>query len=126
MAEYRRGQGPNALPQGAAKKLNVRTPPAGAYQDMDIPIEFAPDTQPDVDEDDSHYDENMQVLLSPPDPGYRRAVMPRDRPNRVPRYVVRNLPVLMAASRDPSAPPALRALYKATLRQLEMERRMGR
>ena len=34
MAEYRRGQGPNALPQGAATGLNARTPVVGLTADV--------------------------------------------------------------------------------------------
>ena len=120
MAEYRRGQGPNALPQGAATGLNARTPPNAAYQDMEIPVEFARDNEPDLEEDDSRYDENMQVLLSPPDAGYKPPAM-RDRAGRVPRYVVRHLPELMMAAQQPDAPPTLRALYRKVVRDLEAE-----
>ena len=125
MAEYRRGQGSDALPQGAASSLNRLLPRGGAdqagYQDNTVPVEFARDSEPDVDEDDKGYSENLQVLLSPPDAGYRSSVMPKDRPNRVPRYVVRHLPTLMAAARQPDAPPAVRAIFNATLRYLESE-----
>ena len=122
MAEYRRGQGPNALPQGAATALNRFQPDKAGYQDMDIPVEFAPGNEPDEpDEGDGGYSENMQVLLSAPDAGYRARLMPRESPTRVPRYVVRHLPTLMAAARMPDAPPTLRALFNAVVEYMDRE-----
>ena len=42
MAEYRRGQRPNALPQGAATALNEATPDELALENPEIPVIFAP------------------------------------------------------------------------------------
>lgn len=123
MPEYRRGTGPDALPQGAATRLNRTTPRITAanagYQDNTVPVQWAGGEEPE--EDDKGLSDNMQVLLSPPDEGYRPPVMPRERPNRVPRYVVRHLPTMFAASRMPDAPPTLRAMFNAIVRQLETE-----
>ena len=121
MAEYRRGQGPDALPQGAASTLNRITPANAAYQDNTVPVEFARDNEPDVDEDDGGLNENMQVLVSPPYAGYRSQLMSKARPYRVPRYVVRHLPTLFAASRQPDAPPTLRAMFNAIIRYMDSE-----
>jgi hypothetical protein len=51
--------------------------------------------------------------------------MPKERPGRVPRYVIRHLPQLMAAARDPSAPPTLIAIKNSIIRHLEAEQRRG-
>jgi hypothetical protein len=128
MPEYRRGTGPDALPQGAATRLNALTPrmrPEDAgYQDNTVPVQWARGNEPDMDEgDDAGLSENMQVLLSPHDVGYRAPVMSKQRPNRVPAYVVRHLPEALAASRMPDAPPALRAMFNSTIRYLENEGR---
>ena len=124
MAEVQRGEGPNALPFGAATALNRAQPSASAFQTDEIPIQFAPDT--DADElPTGSLGENMDVLLSDPDEGYRERLMARDRPGRVPRYIVRHLPTLMAAARNPDAPPTIRAFYNAIVRQLEAEMRQG-
>lgn len=123
MAEYRQGVGPQRLPQGAAKTLNQAQPSPDSFGE--IPVQFAPPADAEVDyADDSREDEDMQVLLSEPDAGYMPpAVAPRQ--GKVPRYVVRHLPSLMAAATQPDAPPTLRALYRATIRQLEDEIRRG-
>ena len=124
MAEVQRGEGPNALPFGAATALNRAQPSASAFQTDEIPIQFAPDT--DADElPTGSLGENMDVLLSDPDEGYRERLMARDRSGRVPRYIVRHLPTLMAAARNPDAPPTIRAFYNAIVRQLEAEMRQG-
>ena len=91
---------------------------------MDIPVQFAPgeaDAIPDTDEGD----ETLDALMAAPFEGFRRAAVPNQRPGRLPKYVVRNLPLLMAAARDPEAPPTIRALYRATIRHLEQEMREG-
>lgn len=129
MAEYRQGTGPNRLPQGGAAQASAATPPAAAFEATDpnapgseVPVMYAPEVE---DEDPGPLTESMDVLLSPPDPDYRASAVPKDRQGRVPRYVVRHLPQLMAAARDPDAPPAVRAIYNAVARQLEMEQRRG-
>ena len=123
MAEYRRGRGPNALPQGAASTINRLTPADAGYQDNTVPVTFARENAPDIDDDDTGASENMQVLLSPPDAGYQSPLMAKERQTRVPRYVVRHLPTLMAAARQPDAPPALRAMFNSVLRYLDNESR---
>ena len=130
---YRQGVGPNRLPQGAATALNAQpqprqqrpaaTPPE--LENDDIPIEYAQGEDEPVPNDDNGLSEEMQVLLEPPNPQYRGRVMPKDREGRVPRYVVRHLPQLMAASKDPSAHPTLRAYYNSIVRHLEQEMRQG-
>lgn len=120
--KFRRGTGPNALPQGAAAALN-RAQPNFALENTDIPVDFSGDIPDEVEEAPAN--ENMEVLLGDPDPAYRPAVTPRDRAGQVPRYIVRHLPQMMAAVRDPDAPPTLRAVYNAVLRQLENERARG-
>lgn len=132
MAEYRRGTGPNALPYGGAGDVNQATPPtedvAGTPLDAgaEVPVQFAPGEADDnIPDDDNGLDEDTQVLLDHPNPDYQASMFPKDRAGRVPRYVVRHLPELMAAVRDPNAPPALLALYRAIIRQLEAEQRRG-
>src|SRR3972149_4315890 len=124
MAEVQRGEGPDALPFGAATSLNRAQPSATASQADETPIQFAPDT--DADElPTGSLGENMDVLLSDPHEGYRERLMARDRPGRGPPYIVRPLPTLMAAARNPDAPPTIRAFYNAVVRQLEAEMRHG-
>ena len=122
-AEYRRGTGPNALPQGAATAVNAAQPPDLAGTPMepgaDVPVMFAPEN--DEEELTAGGSENMKILLGPSDPAFQKTMAPRDRPGRVPRYVVRHLPTLSAAAKSPDAPPALRALYNAITRDLEQE-----
>lgn len=105
--------------------MNAAQPPPAELQNMDIPVVFAPGEEEQIDNDDSGLDETMQALLSPPIEGYRPPAVPVRRPGKLPRYVVRNLPLLMAAAKDPEAPPTVRALYRATLRHLEQEMREG-
>lgn len=124
MAEYQQGEGPNRLPQGAATQLNAAQP-----RDLldgpgsEIPVEFAPREEDRVDDFDTGVGENMQVLLEPPNPDYRASVVPKDRPGRVPQYVVRHLPALAAAARNPEAPVTLKAFYNMVVRHLEQEMR---
>jgi len=120
MAEYRQGTGPNRLPQGGAAQVNAATPPE--LDNMDIPVVFAPGEE-DPLEDERGLDEDAQILLEPPDP--RFAPQPKDREGRIPRYVVRHLPQLMAAARDPNAHPTLRAYYASIVRNLEREMQRG-
>lgn len=121
---FRRGQGSEALPYGAAARLNRAAPSRAAFQDEEIPIEFARDV-PEEDLPKASLSEDLDILLSDPDPRYRAAAVPRDRPNRVPRYVVRHLLTLATAAKMPDAPPTLRAYYRAIVRALEAEERLG-
>jgi len=131
MAEFRRGQGPNALPQGGAAQVNASTP---AAEDLagtplepggDIPVVYARGEADPVSNDDNGLSEEAQVLLAPPNPGFAPSLMSAQGAGRVPRYVVRHLPILMAAARDPEAPVTIRALYNAVVRRLEAEMRQG-
>lgn len=127
MAEYRRGQGPNALPQGAATSLNEAQPDldALALENMDVPVQYGKGDGLPIPDDDSGVSDDLSILLAPPNPNYTKRVLPKERQGRVPKYVVRHLPQFRAAATAPDAPPTLRALYNATLRQLEEERRRG-
>lgn len=125
MAEYRRGQGPNALPQGEATRLNEATPDELALESPDIPVIFAPGRDDPVPDDDSDLNEDLQILAAPPDPRYKGSVVPKERPGRIPKYVVRHLAEFRAAATAPDAPPSLRALFNATIRHLDDERRRG-
>lgn len=132
MAEYRQGVGPNRLPQGGAAQVNAATPPAEDLAGTplepggDIPVVYARGEADPVGNDDNGLSEEAQVLLAPPNPGFASSLMPSQSANRVPRYVVRNLPILMAAASDPEAPVTIRALYNAVVRRLEAEMRQGR
>ncbi len=127
MAEYRRGSGPNALPQGAATGLNAATPDPEAQmltENQHIPVQYAP--QHDViPNDNSGLDENQDIMLDHPDPNYQPSLMTQNRPGKVPTYVVRHMPELLAATADPSAPPTLIALKRSIVRHLENELREG-
>jgi len=129
MAEIQRGEGPDALPFGAATALNRAQPPMEGTSSLDlggdIPVVYAPDGQDDIpDEDEGGSSENMQVLLGRPHPNYRPAVV-TDPPGKVPKKIVRQLPMLMAAARDPEAPIALKAMYRMIVRRLEREMKGG-
>jgi len=89
---------------------------------MDIPVSFARDNEPEMEEDDTRENENMQVLMSPPDAGYRNSVIPKGRPGRVPTYVVRNLQRLRTQANNPEAPVLLKAALNYYLWELERER----
>ena len=123
MAVYRRGTGQDALPQGAASRLNRMTPDQAGYQDNTVPVQWARGNEPEEEGDEAGLSENMQVLLSPHDAGYRPPVMAKQRPTRVPRYVVRHLPTLYAAAQLPDAPPTLRGMFNAIVRYMENEAR---
>ena len=125
-AAYRKGTGPNALPQGAATSLNARQPKedvsgtpleAGA----DVPVVFSPGVEEPLDEGMGGYSENMQMLLDNPDPNYRPPMMPKARPGRMPTGYVRHLPQLAAMARLPNAPPALIGMYNLAVMHLENE-----
>ena len=118
-AEFQRGEGSDALPYGAAALIN-RNMPNFALENEDIPVEFAT-RDDDVVEDPMDGDDDLGVLLAPPDPRFRP--QPKDREGRLPRYVVRHLPQLQAAQRDPNAHPTLRAYYMSIVRNLEREQR---
>jgi hypothetical protein len=106
--------GEGQLPQGGATQANEGTPtpaPGPDVSPQEAPVIYAPREEDPVDENDGGLSENMQILAAPPDPGFSPNPM---RPmGRVPRSVVRNLPILMAASRDPEAPRSIKAIYKA-------------
>ena len=128
---FQQGVGPERLPQGAATALNEGAPPAAEPIDIsgtpleqdDIPVVYAPDRDDDdLDSDDTDLDEDTQILAEAPDPNFRPAVV-QERPGKLPKYIVRHLPHLMAAARQPDAPPTVRALRNAVIRQLERERR---
>jgi hypothetical protein len=121
MPDFQRGQGSDALPQGAATALNETQPDNGdfALENMDIPVLFAPGEHDPIDNNDGGLSENIQVLIDHPNPDYR--AIPKDRQGRVPRYVVRHLPEIWAAVKDPEATPTHRALYNGVIRYLEQE-----
>ena len=130
MAEYRRGTGPDALPQGGASQANAATPTASDYdalalENTDIPVQYAPNRDEQIPNDDSDVHDDLQILLEGPDPEYQPALMQKNRPGRVPSYVVAHLPQLMAAAKDPAAPPTLVALKNSIIRHLEDEQRRG-
>ena len=121
MAEYQRGSGPNALPQGGASQVNAATPPPD-LENTDIPVEY--DTSPEgVPAKLGGLDEDSQVLTEPPYDGFK--VPPKDRQGRLPTYVVRHSGQLQAAARDPSAHPTLRAYYRRMARDMEIEQLKG-
>lgn len=130
-AEFRRGQGPNALPQGAATALNEAQPDldddpaAGLLPDDDIPVQFTSGKGAPIPDDDSGLSDDLKILLGPPNPNYRPRLARTERPGRVPTYVVRQLPQLIAAAADPAAPPTLIALKNSILRYIEDEMRRG-
>lgn len=127
MAEYRQGTGPNRLPQGGASAVNEATPGFDelALESPDVPVQYGPGQGLPIPDDDSGVGDDMSILLAPPNPGYTARAVPKERQGKVPKYVVRHLPQFRAAATAPDAPPALRALYNATLRHLEEERRRG-
>ena len=129
MAEYRRGTGPQALPQGGAAAINAAQPPAAGPDQFtmgpgsEVPVEFA--SGPEVPDDERGLSENLQIMLGDPDPGYQPPLINEGRKGRLPQHIVRNLPALQAAAKAPDAPPALRAIYNMSIRQLELERLQG-
>ena len=131
MAEYRRGTGPNALPFGAATALNAQPQPRQqkepppVMENAEIPVEYAVGDEDFIPTDMNGMSEMKQLLLDAPYPEYQPSMFPNERSGRVPRKIVQSLPVLMVVAKDPSAPPMLRALYRATVRQLDAERRRG-
>lgn len=124
MAEYTKGTGTTQLPQGAASAANAAVPPPEQGPDMqqglpqDIPVEYSPPS--DVGGVDKRETENSQLLTGPGDPNFRPNPASRGS-GRVPAYVVRNLPLMAAAARDPEAPRFIKALYRATVARLEAE-----
>jgi len=122
VAEYRRGApsvspGNQQLPFGAASAANAAIPTPAAP--IAPAIRSVPRSEPDPDAQATT--ENMEILSAPPEPGYTPDPM---RPlGRVPRYVVRNLPSLMMAARDPEAPRSIKALYRAVVAEIEAEQR---
>ena len=132
MAEYQRGEGAEALPYGGATALNEQegrgeAAAAGAdvtgelaLENQDIPVLFAPGEEEPLEGPTGNDD--LEILLGGPDPDFQAPVV-KQRPGRVPRYTVRHLAQFRAAALAPGAPPTLVALYRATIRQLEAERR---
>lgn len=119
MAEMQKGTGPDALPQGAATQLNDSAAPPAQQPDLmpqDIPVQYA--AAPKIEGASMKGSENLNILTNPADPNFRPAAQPL---NRVPKRVARNLPLLQAASKDPEAPRAIKALYRAIITKLEEE-----
>lgn len=131
MADYQRGTGPDALPQGGATAANAavaapapgpQTQPQdpsgqpGARLQQDIPIEYG-DPQK-VASNDPSLSDNMQLLTGPSDPSFQ-AKPPQG--GRVPAALVRALPLLAVASKSPDAPFALKAQYRAAVAAVERE-----
>ena len=129
MAEYRRGTGPNALPQGGAAAINAAQPApqdilpsttsgGGLPDGTEIPVEFG---QPE-DDLDTGLSENMSILTGPADPAFKSTpIQTRKGPDRVPSHIVANMPILQAAARNPESPIAMTALYRFIARRLERE-----
>jgi hypothetical protein len=118
MAEYRRGTGPKQLPQGAASAVNAATP--SPAQPIDIPVQYATEAdRPQLPPDGQN--DNLDILTAPPHPGYQAAGVQRSNPMAVPKSVIRNLPRLMVAARDPDASTTLKALYYSIVWELERQ-----
>ena len=123
MVEMQKGTGPDALPHGAATALNESAAPPAAQPDLsaqppaEIPVEYAtaPRESGAPDPSDS---ENLNLLTMPADPNFKP---PRQAPDRVPKRVIRNLPLIMEATKDPAAPRAVTALYRAIIDAVESE-----
>ena len=113
MAEYRRGSGPQQLPQGGAKAAN------DALNPVDIPVNYATTKDRVAPVADQTLSDNTQILIAPPHPNYQGPSSPA--PLQVPAYVVRHLPRLMAAAKDPDAPVTLKALYRTIIAQLDAQ-----
>jgi len=128
MAAIRKGQGPNALPQGAATQVNAATPPAAAFDDellgnmgAEIPVQFAQGEEDDSDLD-TGLSENMDILTGEADPGFRPPpIADQGTPSRAPTHAVRFLHILTAGARNPLSPVGMTALYKWFVRRLERE-----
>jgi hypothetical protein len=106
---YEKGGGtPEQLPQGEAQKLNENTNVAPA-QDVQVPLAAPPDFGP------SEPQENLQSIDSD-----ERSFLFQQGPtgdtgrarNEVPQDVRDSLPLLVQASRDPSAPEQLKTLVR--------------
>jgi len=122
LAEYQRGSGPQQLPQGTASAVNAATP--SPAQPLDIPVQYAgPADHPPIPPDGQN--DNKDILTAPPHPGYVPPLVPQATPSQVPQSVVRNLPRLMAAARDPDAPETVKALYNAIVWELNRQQNLG-
>jgi hypothetical protein len=84
---------------------------------QDIPVEYGP-PQP-VAEASMKESENLNLLTGPSDPSYSPG--PQSSPRKVARNIIRNLPMMAVAAKDPEAPPALRALFRALVARAEAE-----
>lgn len=121
---YEKGQpsiqpGSQQLPQGGASQANALASDPLADPMTNPPVIMAPREEDPITDDDLGNDDDLSILAAPPDPGWTPNPM---RPmGRVPKYVVRNLPQMMIASRDPEAPRSLKAMYKAIAAAVERE-----
>ena len=125
MPDYRRGRGPDQLPQGAATAVNAAQLPQGGGTGLppgtEIPVQFAPEGGDDPGPD-TGLTENMQLMVGPADPRFRPTpISTQGQPNRVPAHIVRHLPILAAAARNPESPVAMKALLLFITRRLEQE-----
>jgi len=122
MPEMQRGTGPDALPQGAAQQLNRSAAPAAQQPNMapdpaDIPVEYA--NPPKIASNDLRSSENNQLLTAPAEPNFRAA--PGSEGGKIPRSLVRYLPIMGIAAKDPAAPRSLQAFYEAAVAALDQE-----
>lgn len=118
---FQRGQGPNALPQGAATQANEGIDVSG--DPFEVPVVFEEPGLEDTELDnDTGMSEDEQFLFDDPFPEYQRSIVPTTRPNRLPKYVIRHLPAAIASLNNPRTPPAWKAMIRATIRQASLER----
>lgn len=88
---------------------------------MDIPVAYAsPNDQPQLPPDGQN--DNIDILTAPPHPNFAPPNIPKSKPQQIPQSVVRNLPRLMAAAKDPDAPETVKALYAGIVWELERQR----
>ena len=118
------------LPQGEATRLNEeiagiprlrQQEPGGAQEEPAGPVQYAPDERPAPY---SPQGETEDILLGPTsglptEPGSMDAVQGLFPP--VPHEVIRSLPLLAAAQKDPTLPLALKLAYKALIDRVEYE-----
>lgn len=116
MAEYKRGQpsiapGSQQLPMGAASAVNAAQPEPASFG-----VTYAtPKDEPDIRT--SGWSDDMTILTDPPNPMFAAEMNPN--PARVPKSVIRRLPILQAASKDVNAPATVAALFRAVLDQAD-------
>jgi hypothetical protein len=124
--EFRRGTGPDALPQGEAQNLNDAMAEVPAQQEQGAtaptpedsgvelaqPSDYEPIYEPETDDD--------LFLTGPttrPDEPVTTGI-PTGAAG-VPADVIRNLPLLQRAAQEPGADPKLQTLVALVLRELE-------